>query len=376
VPGLHLAVLDAASGAEIARFQVDDAASETAFLFAEVYRRGAEWKLRAVGQGYASGLAGFAQDFGVAVSEEEEPARAVPAGPPVPPAPPAPQVLPGPPVLPRPPVPPAPPGPAPAWPATPTVPAAPTPVDLRKRGRLAHMEMRVAATSPQLLWLTKQAAVSLAKRGLDTHTARVALCLDISRSMEDHYRRGRVQALAERVLALGMRFDDDERVDVFLFGKKAYDSGPLALANVHGYVSRAVKPRKLEWSTQYGAAMQLVRRRYFGSDAPRRAPIAGPTPVYVMFVTDGEPDDRDVAVEQLRSSSYEPIFWQFMAVGGGRFAFLEELDDLDGRYLDNADFFSVPSPTAIADEQLFELMTAEYPAWLHRARQAGMLPPT
>ncbi|WP_327006045.1 TerD family protein [Dactylosporangium sp. NBC_01737] len=61
VPGLYLAVVDAASGAEIARFQVDDAASETAFLFAEVYRRGAEWKLRAVGQGYASGLAGFAQ---------------------------------------------------------------------------------------------------------------------------------------------------------------------------------------------------------------------------------------------------------------------------------------------------------------------------
>ena len=95
-----------------------------------------------------------------------------------------------------------------------------------------------------------------------------------------------------------------------------------------------------------------------------------------MFVTDGVPDDRDVAVEQIRSSSYEPIFWQFMAVGGGRFAFLEELDDLDGRYLDNADFFSVPSPTAIADEQLFELMMAEYPGWLHRARQAGLLPPT
>ncbi len=369
VPGLHLAVLDAASGAEIARFQVDDATSETALLFAEVYRRGTGWKLRAVGQGYASGLAGFAQDFGVTVDAEEPAQAAAPAppawSPPVPPPPP----------------------PAPAW--SPPAPAAPgwsppppvaapvpaAPVDFRKRGRLADMEQRVAATSPQLLWLTKQAAVSLAKRGLDTHTARVALCLDISRSMEDHYRRGRVQALAERVLALGMRFDDDERVDVFLFGKKAYDAGPLALANLPGYVSRAVKPRKLEWSTQYGAAVQLVRRRYFGSDAPRQAPIAGPVPVYVMFVTDGAPDDRDVAVDQLRSSSYEPIFWQFMAVGSERFAFLEELDNLDGRYLDNADFFSVPSPTAVADEQLFELMTGEYPAWLHRARQARLLPP-
>ncbi|MEV4515135.1 VWA domain-containing protein [Dactylosporangium sp. NPDC049525] len=236
------------------------------------------------------------------------------------------------------------------------------------------MERRVAATSPYLFSLTKQAAVSLAKRGLDTHTARVALCLDISNSMQAHYSSNKVQALAERVLALGMRFDDDERVDVFVFGSRASDKGPLALVNAQEYVARAVNPKKLAWSTRYGAAMKLVRRKYFGSDAYRRVPIAAPTPVYVMFVTDGEPDDQDVAVEQLRSSSYEPIFWQFMAVGG-RVAFLDRLDDLDGRYLDNADFFSVSSPTAIADEKLFELMMAEYPGWLHRARQAGLLPP-
>jgi hypothetical protein len=60
----------------------------------------------------------------------------------------------------------------------------------------------------------------------------------------------------------------------------------------------------------------------------------------------------------------------------GEFAFLERLDNLDGRYLDNAGFFSVTDPTAIADEELFERMMAEYPGWLHQVRQAGMLPPT
>ncbi|SEC17934.1 TerD domain-containing protein [Streptomyces melanosporofaciens] len=43
----------------------EDAASETAMVFGELYRNGAEWKFRAVGQGYASGLAGIASDFGV-----------------------------------------------------------------------------------------------------------------------------------------------------------------------------------------------------------------------------------------------------------------------------------------------------------------------
>src|SRR5688572_27776120 len=115
-PGLHLRVLDAASGAELARFDITDATTETAYLFGEVYKRGDSWKLRAVGQGYASGLKGFATDFGVSV---DDPAPA-PAGRTAPPAPPpqAPQAA-------RPPAAPpqAPPYQAPQAPQTP--PAAP-----------------------------------------------------------------------------------------------------------------------------------------------------------------------------------------------------------------------------------------------------------
>ena len=36
-------------------------------LFGEVYRNGAEWKFRALGSGYSSGLAGIARDYGVNV---------------------------------------------------------------------------------------------------------------------------------------------------------------------------------------------------------------------------------------------------------------------------------------------------------------------
>lgn len=51
---------------EIVRYDLtEDASQETAMLFAEIYRNGAEWKFRAVGQGYTSGLAGIANDFGV-----------------------------------------------------------------------------------------------------------------------------------------------------------------------------------------------------------------------------------------------------------------------------------------------------------------------
>ena len=54
---------------EIVRYDLtEDASRETAMLFAEIYRHGAEWKFRAVGPGYANGLAGIATDFGVPLS--------------------------------------------------------------------------------------------------------------------------------------------------------------------------------------------------------------------------------------------------------------------------------------------------------------------
>ncbi|POX42611.1 chemical-damaging agent resistance protein C [Streptomyces sp. Ru73] len=68
VRNAYIRVVNQADGQEIARYDLsEDAATETAMVFGELYRHGAEWKFRAVGQGYASGLAGIAADFGVNV---------------------------------------------------------------------------------------------------------------------------------------------------------------------------------------------------------------------------------------------------------------------------------------------------------------------
>ncbi|KIF03002.1 chemical-damaging agent resistance protein C [Streptomyces sp. RSD-27] len=68
VRNAYIRVVNQAGGAEIARYDLsEDAATETAMVFGELYRNGTEWKFRAVGQGYASGLTGIAQDFGVNV---------------------------------------------------------------------------------------------------------------------------------------------------------------------------------------------------------------------------------------------------------------------------------------------------------------------
>jgi tellurium resistance protein TerD len=69
VRNAFIRVVNQADGQELARYDLsEDASSETAMIFGEVYRYGGEWKFRAVGQGYASGLRGIALDFGVNVS--------------------------------------------------------------------------------------------------------------------------------------------------------------------------------------------------------------------------------------------------------------------------------------------------------------------
>ncbi|MFC9456871.1 TerD family protein [Streptomyces sp. NPDC056983] len=91
VPGLYIRVLDAADGAEIARYDSADASVETAFVLGELYRRQGAWKFRAVGQGYGTGLAGLAGDYGITVDEPQTPAPTpAPAPTPTPAATPAP----------------------------------------------------------------------------------------------------------------------------------------------------------------------------------------------------------------------------------------------------------------------------------------------
>lgn len=68
---LRLALADR-GGDPVLGFSIHDAGVETAVIFGELYRRGQGWKFRGVGQGYATGLAGLATDFGVHVDETGE----------------------------------------------------------------------------------------------------------------------------------------------------------------------------------------------------------------------------------------------------------------------------------------------------------------
>lgn len=312
-------------------FSGADFAAERALMVGEIYRRNGQWRFMASGQGFDGGLDVLVQHFGGVVEQ-----------------------------------------------ATPALPARTT-VDLEKR---------IQQQAPQLVNLVKSATVSLQKVGLDAHRAKVCLVLDISASMGMLYVNGLVQRFAERILALGVKFDDDGEIDVFLFGRHGHHVAPMGLDNATGYVQNIINQRLLSWDTRYGAAMEAVRRFYFpdAGGGERRTAQRADLPVYAMFVTDGETSDQSAAERQLRWSSHEAIFWQFMGIGKRSeskkrslfslepdFSFLERLDELPGRLVDNANFFSVASPDEHSDAVLYDLLMTEYPGWLKAAKAAGLL---
>ncbi|MCL2160427.1 MAG: TerD family protein [Betaproteobacteria bacterium] len=68
VSAAYVRCVDAASNAEIAKYDLsEDASVETAMIFGEIYRNGGDWKFKAIGQGFQGGLGPLARNYGVNV---------------------------------------------------------------------------------------------------------------------------------------------------------------------------------------------------------------------------------------------------------------------------------------------------------------------
>ncbi|WP_030784274.1 TerD family protein [Streptomyces sp. NRRL S-920] len=163
-------IRNADDGSVLATFTPPQLGTETALVIVEIYLRNGAWKARAVGQGYANGLAGIATDFGVSV---EEPAPAPAATPAAPMAPPAGQPVQGPP----PPVA----DPRQAAPAAPAAPPAPAP----GAGKINLDKGRVSLQKNQTVSLVKggKPLLSQVKMGLGWEPAFRGKDIDLDASV-------------------------------------------------------------------------------------------------------------------------------------------------------------------------------------------------
>ena len=247
-------------------------------------------------------------------------------------------------------------------------------------------ENKINAAAPKLLSLAKSAAISLAKSNMATHKAKVALALDVSGSMSDLVNSGAVQRVCERALALGLNFDDDGEIDVFIFGRSVANLATLGVNNISGFVERfwsGPNHKRADWQgTNYAPVLKAVANHFFTAKSTKSgllgmfgkpAPVSGDLPAYVMFITDGENADREDAAKELIAASYGPVFFQFIGIGSEDFKFLKKLDDLSGRHVDNANFFAVRDIDAMSDDELYTKMMGEYPQWVKLAKGSGLL---
>lgn len=227
--------------------------------------------------------------------------------------------------------------------------------------------------SIQLLDLRKdKIKVCLEKKPNVNKPARVAVVLDFSGSMGNRYRSGLMQAVIERVFPIALALDDDGSMQVWIFSNGFWRLIDITMDNFYGYVAKEIMNGKYHMGgTKYAPVMEDVVN-YYTKEEPASIPS------YIMYMTDGDNSDKDATKQILIDSSVYPIFWQFIGIkeySNSRFPFLEQLDDMVSRYVDNANFFPLEERdlTEKSDEEIYEMLLAEYPDWLANEKVQAIL---
>ncbi|MCO8166684.1 VWA domain-containing protein [Pseudomonas sp. 21LCFQ02] len=306
------------AGREVARGEFSGSSfnAEKAIMVIDLYRKNGEWRLASNLQGYNAGLDALVVHFGGEVADEPAPA--------------------------------------------------PAPVVATAK---ISLEKKVAEAAPQLVSLAKKAQVSLEKAQLTDTRARVGLVLDASGSMNGQYSRGHVQEVVDRLLPLAVHFDDDGALDCWAFAAKPMRLTPVTLSNFRDFIKTDHGGwRDWELGSRVNNEPKVMRQviDFYKQSGDR-------TPVYILFISDGGVSQNREIIKLMSEAARLPIFWQFVGLGGHGYGVLEKLDDMEGRVVDNCNFFALDRLDEIAEEKLYDLLMEEFPDWLKAAKSAGIL---
>lgn len=215
--------------------------------------------------------------------------------------------------------------------------------------------------------LKKNVGVILEKKNLNNVVARVGLVLDISGSMRKLYKNGTVQKVVERILAVASQFDDDGQLDVWVYDNEFTRLKPVTEMEFENYVEDYILNNGL--IHKFGRndeppVMVDVINKYTIEDPSHH-------PTFIVFINDG--GCKKTIKKPVIESSNKPIFWQFVGIGDSNFEVLEKLDEMEGRFIDNANFFHIQDIETISDEQLYNNLLNEFPSWLNEAKEKRVL---
>lgn len=207
--------------------------------------------------------------------------------------------------------------------------------------------------------------ICLTKQSLNDLTARVVFAIDYSGSMGEMYRSGKVQKLVERCFPLALRFDDDGAMGVWKFDTNYIKLPDMKLDNINSYVNKYIYKGYMG-GTRYSEVINDICKQYV-----KKEPANIPT--YVIFVTDGDCSDKKESEKAIKEAAKHNIFWQFIGIGNDNFSFLKQLDNMEERFLDNANFFECNDISKIDDEELYKRLLSEFDTWVIKARNLKLI---
>ena len=300
-----------------AQFSGADFEQEKAVTSLEIYRKD-DWRFNVVARGFNGGLDDLLAFYGGEQTNDEPTTTPEPAPPPPPPQP-----------------------------------------------KKISLEKKIQDGAPKLISLVKPLKVQLEKKNLLDVQARVALVLDISGSMYESYKNGTVQEIVNKILPVAVQFDDDGELDFWYYGSTCQRRPNVTMKNYEQAVPDDWKDlmHSLGGNNNEPAVMEEIVTEYENSKLP----------AYVVFVTDGGINKTAQIKKILKDASYLPIFWQFVGVSGSGYGILEKLDDMSGRYVDNADFFALDDFRSVPNDELYSRLLNEFPNWLKAAKNNGVL---
>ena len=233
-----------------------------------------------------------------------------------------------------------------------------------------NLNKHVVSLSKTVVNLSKKSDVDLG-----ILRAKVVVVMDYSGSMSHLYSNGAVQNTLQRLVPLGLTFDDNGEIDVYLFQNDYKRMKGMNLSNYADYVKTVVNSSGYSMGgTNYAHVLNAIikgdskqKRGLFGkikTVKKSEALVDDGDPTFILFITDGANGDERQTDDILRQCSDKNVFIQFIGIGRDSFSYLQKIDNLDGRVRDNTGFSRLTSLESISDEELYTNVLEEFSNWL------------
>jgi hypothetical protein len=225
--------------------------------------------------------------------------------------------------------------------------------------------------------------MTLTKKRIASIRVQVGMAIDRSGSMDNLYRNNTMQEYVNRIIPLGLMFDDNGAVDTWAFHNSAFPTGTITAKNTETYIRDQVL--KINPSgTAFVPVLSMIFKHYFEAQQestkalektgffkslfgqktgayPKTNELTARDPVYLIFQTDGVNSDTTETERLLAQYESQGIYVQFVGIGNEDFHFIKRMAD---KY-NNVGFFCVKDLENTSDETLYDLLiNAEFKAFM------------